>query len=68
MGEAKTSELLMVDGLQRVEAAGRFLGISRSLVYELMESGELPYVKIGRSRRLPHRALIEFAARHLKTV
>jgi excisionase family DNA binding protein len=58
-------EKLMLDGLDRVEAAGRFLGISRSRLYELMDAGELPFVKFGRSRRIPHRALVEFAARHL---
>ena len=56
---------LMMDGLDRVEEAGRFLEISRSRTYELMDAGELPFVKIGRSRRIPHRALVEFAARSL---
>ena len=55
----------MMDGLDRVEEAGRFLKISRSRTYELMDAGELPFVKIGRSRRIPHRALVEFAARSL---
>ena len=55
----------MMDGLDRVEEAGRFLEISRSRTYELMDAGELPFVKIGRSRRIPHRALVEFAARSL---
>ena len=58
-------EKLMMDGLDRVEEAGRFLKISRSRTYELMDAGELPFVKIGRSRRIPHRALVEFAARSL---
>ena len=55
----------MMDGLDRVEEAGRFPKISRSRTYELMDAGELPFVKIGRSRRIPHRALVEFAARSL---
>ena len=41
-----------VDGLRSVPAVAQFLAISRSKVYLLMESGELAYVKIGKSRRL----------------
>src|SRR4051812_34658903 len=62
MERDETREQLMSDGLDRIETAGRFLGISRSRVYELMDAGELKFVKIGRSRRIPRRALIEFAA------
>jgi excisionase family DNA binding protein len=39
-------------GLQTVGAVAKFLSLSRSKVYQLMEQGELPYVKIGKSRRL----------------
>jgi excisionase family DNA binding protein len=56
---------MMIDGLDRVGEASQFLGISRSRTYELMDAGQLPFVKIGRSRRIPHRALIDYAARHL---
>ena len=65
MGDDRQSEKMMIDGLDRVGEASRFLGISRSRTYELMDAGELPFVKIGRSRRIPHRALIDLAARHL---
>jgi hypothetical protein len=30
-----------------------------------MDAGELPFVKIGRARRIPHNALIELAARNV---
>jgi len=39
-------------GLQPVRAVAEFLAISRSKVYQLMETGELPYVKLGKSRRV----------------
>lgn len=39
-------------GLQPVRAVAEFLAISRSKVYQLMENGELPYVKLGKSRRV----------------
>ena len=39
-------------GLRSVGAVAQFLAISRSKVYQLMESGQLPYVKLGKSRRV----------------
>jgi excisionase family DNA binding protein len=57
---------LVADGLVTVQEAAEFVSISRSKLYELMDTGELVYVKIGRSRRVPRRALIDLAARGLK--
>jgi excisionase family DNA binding protein len=39
-------------------------GISRSKVYELLADGELPSVRIGRTRRIALAALEEFIAEH----
>jgi excisionase family DNA binding protein len=33
------------------------LQLSRPVVYDLMRSGRLPYVKLGRQHRIPARAL-----------
>jgi excisionase family DNA binding protein len=38
--------------LVRVEEAARLLGLGRSKTYELLASGELPAVRIGRARRI----------------
>jgi excisionase family DNA binding protein len=51
------SSVLFVD----VWEAARRLGVSRSLVYELVADGRLRSVKIGRLRRVPVEALVEFA-------
>lgn len=40
------------DTLVKVPQAAEWLGVSRSTVYMLMERGKLPYVLIGRCRRL----------------
>lgn len=45
------------------EEAGKHLGISRAAVYRLMADGSLPSVKIGRSRRVRHEAIVEFLDR-----
>lgn len=61
---------LVADGLMTVAEAANFLRISRSKLYSLMDQGQLAFVRLGQnghraSRRIPRRALIEFAARHL---
>ena len=38
--------------LQTVQAVVKYPSLSRSKVYQLMERGDLTYVKIGKSRRL----------------
>jgi len=53
----------MVRLLTVVEAA-RELGISRSKLYELLAEGELPSVRIGRTRRIAVTALDEFVTAH----
>ncbi len=39
--------------LVKVEEAARLCRISRSRMYELMATGEVPSLSIGRSRRIP---------------
>lgn len=40
------------DALLTVLEAAERLGVGRTLLYSLMEKGELPFVKVGRTRRL----------------
>jgi excisionase family DNA binding protein len=49
--------------LLRVDEAAEALALSRTKVYELMASGELESVKLGRSRRVPVSALSDLLAR-----
>ncbi len=56
------TEDLMREGLDRVSDVARFLKLSVSTVYDLMGQGQLPFIKIGTARRVPHRAVIAFAA------
>ncbi len=59
-------EAMCSAGLLTVKGAAEFLSVSRSKLYELMNGGELWFVKIGRSRRIPLRAVVELAARGLQ--
>jgi excisionase family DNA binding protein len=40
------------DRLAKVGEAAEHLGLSRAKLYQMMEAGELTYVKIGRNRRI----------------
>jgi excisionase family DNA binding protein len=49
--------------LLTVEAAAELLSLGRTTVYELVSTGELESVKIGRSRRVPYDALRRYVDR-----
>jgi excisionase family DNA binding protein len=57
---------LLVDGMLTVSQAKQLCGLGRSKLYELMDRGDLPFAKIGRSRRIPKNALLSFIAKHLR--
>ncbi|MEU1779265.1 excisionase family DNA-binding protein [Streptomyces abikoensis] len=45
-----------------VKGAAEYLSLGRSTVYELMAANKLPYVKVGRARRLRRAELDAFVA------
>ncbi|MBO1750497.1 helix-turn-helix domain-containing protein [Actinotalea sp. BY-33] len=49
--------------LLSVEETGYLLGIGRTRVYELMKSGALESVHVGRLRKIPAEALRDFVER-----
>jgi excisionase family DNA binding protein len=51
----RDTELLLT-----ANAAARRLSVGRTKVFELLGSGELPSVQIGRLRRIPARALNDY--------
>jgi excisionase family DNA binding protein len=46
--------------LLRVEEAGHQLNLGRTVMYELIRSGRLRSVKVGKLRLIPSAALLEF--------
>lgn len=48
--------------LYRPEEAAEALSLSRATIYELMSSGAIASVKIGRSRRISREALESYVA------
>lgn len=51
--------------LLSVEAAAERLSMSRTRVYGLIKSGDLGSVRVGRLRRIPIDALLQYVARLL---
>lgn len=49
--------------LLRPEEGANELAVSRARMYELIASGEVESIKIGRSRRIPHAALTAYVDR-----
>ncbi|MGE3703512.1 MAG: helix-turn-helix domain-containing protein [Hyphomicrobiaceae bacterium] len=62
-----TTKEAMVDssGLRPVAVVAKFLAISRSKVYQLMDQGDLPYVKLGKSRRVRWADVLKLVDDHL---
>lgn len=54
-------EELVNSGMAKVKEVSEFLSLSRAMIYKLMETGQLQYVKIGRSRRIPRLSMKELA-------
>lgn len=55
----------MIPLLLRAEEVARLLGLGRTKIYEMMASGELPTILIGRARRVPHKKLLEWIERRM---
>lgn len=59
--KAGSTNRVAVDGtvreLVRAEEVAIVLGVGRSKVFEMLRAGELPVVRLGRSVRIPRRAL-----------
>lgn len=53
MTEKKPDDIVFEPLLVRVEDVARMLSLSRSTIYEMLESGELPSVRRGTARRIP---------------
>jgi len=64
-GKPATRAELCENGAVTIEEACEFLSVGRSVVYELMRSGELPWTKVGRHRKIPRVALRMYLEQNL---
>ncbi len=46
--------------LLKVSEAGEMIGVGRSRMYEMICTGEIPSIRIGKSIRIPVKALTEW--------
>ena len=53
---------LLADGALSIAEAVRFTSVARATLYEAMGAGDLVFVKRGRRRLIPKRALVAWLA------
>jgi len=61
-----THDELIAEGLVSLDEAMKFLSISRPTLNRLLDQGVLPTVRLVATRRIPRRALFDFAARSVE--
>jgi excisionase family DNA binding protein len=61
MSEQQKAELV-IDGLMTLREVQDFTRLSRTDLYTRMTRGELPFVKLGKRRLVPRRAVVDLAA------
>ena len=66
MHHPQSALTMLEDGLMRPVEVARFLGVSSTTVWRLLDGGKLPSTKIGGARRIPRRAVVELAAMNLR--
>ena len=62
MGEGKVISVVPIATEMTTQAAAEQLGCSRPHLVKLLESGEIPYTKIGRHRRVKLEDLLNYKA------
>ena len=62
MVELKSSGAEELPRLLSIPQACRVLGVGRSVLYQMLSSGQIRSVKIGRRRLVPREAIDEFVA------
>jgi excisionase family DNA binding protein len=65
MDTTKEPRELAADGAMTVIEAARWLGVSRSTLYELLGGGGIRALRIGRRRLVPREALRAYLAERL---
>jgi excisionase family DNA binding protein len=56
---------VLADGAFGLPEAEEFSGLTRTHLYDLMGTGELPFTKVGKRRLIPKRALVDLLQRRL---
>lgn len=63
--ELENSTILRGEKLLRAEEVAQLLDISRSFAYNLIRTGEIPYVRLGKSCRVRPQDLADFIEKNL---
>jgi excisionase family DNA binding protein len=63
--EYELKRQMVVKGLMRPKEVAQFLGKSQSTIYEMITTGELPYVLVRGTRRIPRKVVEDYAIENL---
>lgn len=63
---SSSAEATCREGALSLARAGRFCGVSKAVIYELVKAGKLPSLPFGRRRVIPKQALVALMARLLE--
>ena len=58
---------LFADGMLTIKEVSEQYGLSASFLYDEMNRGQLGYVKLGGTRRIPRKALFAYFQANFKT-
>jgi excisionase family DNA binding protein len=61
------ADYLCDSGLMTITEVAQFLKVGRTTVYGLLTAGSLPSVRIGRLRRIPQKAVRQFAEQAMQS-
>jgi excisionase family DNA binding protein len=62
---AATCDDVLDGGLVKISEAAEMLRLSRSKVYQLMDAGQIPYLKMGKNRRIARQSLTDYVKRSM---
>jgi excisionase family DNA binding protein len=64
--QSMQQDMIGEGGLVTINEAAAFLGVCGATVVAMLKRGELPALRVGkRARRIPRKALVEYANRRL---
>ncbi len=56
---------VLSEGLMKISEAAKLMSLGRTKISEMCNDGELPFVRIGKGRRIPRRSVMNYLKANL---